>query len=58
MEMSPLRYANDLRICLEMGLPFFQIQVNCFMARDDSPWAMLFQNAVVWVRGLVPLFQF
>ena len=45
MEMFPLSYVNELCICLEIRLPFFKIQVICFMARDDSPWPTLFQNA-------------
>ena len=37
------------------NLPFFKIQVNCFMAGDDSPCAKVISKCMLWVRGWVQL---
>ena len=37
------------------NLPFFKIQVNRFMAQDDSAFANVISKYMLWVRGLVPL---
>ena len=39
-----LSYVNEIMYLLG-NLPFVKIHVNCFMARDDSPCAILSQNA-------------
>lgn len=44
MEMVFLSYVNETMYLLG-NLPFFKIHVNCFMAGDDSPFAILSQNA-------------
>ena len=41
-------------IYLLLTLPFFKIQVNHFMARDDSPGANVISKCMLWVRGVVP----
>ena len=33
------------------------IHVNCFMGRQDTPCAILFQKCILWERGLVKLPQ-
>ena len=33
------------------------IHVNCFMARDDIPFAILSQKCILWERSLVKLPQ-
>ena len=37
------------------NLPFFETDVNCFMAWDDSPCAKVISKCMLWVRCLVPL---
>ena len=32
--------------------PFFKIQVNHFMAQDNSPCANIIPKCMLWVRGL------
>ena len=36
------------------GLPFFKIQVNHFMAQDESFGAKIIPKCILWARGLVP----
>ena len=36
------------------NLPFYKIQVNHFMARDESSGAKIIPKFILWVRGLVP----
>ena len=52
----PLIYVNKT-ICMVI-FPFYKIQVNCFMAQDDSPGAKIISECVLWVRGLVPFSEF
>ena len=40
------------------SLPLYKIQVNCFMARDDSPGAKIISKCILQVRGLVPFSEF
>ena len=40
------------------NLPFFKINVNGFMAWDDSPCADVISKCMLWVKGLVPLSEF
>ena len=40
------------------NLSFFKMHVNCFMAQDDSLCANAISKCMLWVRGLVKLFQF
>ena len=40
------------------NLPFYKIQVNCFMARDDSSGAKIIPKYILWMRGLVPFSEF
>ena len=40
------------------NLPFFKIHVNHFMARDNSLYANVISECMLWVRGLVPIFEF
>ena len=49
-----LIYVNET-IYLLGNLPFFKIQVNHFMAQDNSPSASVISKWMLWVRGLVPL---
>ena len=35
-------------------LPFYKIQVNHFMAWDESSGAKIIPKCILWVRGLVP----
>ena len=35
-------------------LPFYKIQVNRFMARDESSGAKIIPKCILWVRGLEP----
>ena len=53
MEMVFLSYINETMYLLG-NLPFFKIHVNCFMAGDDSPFAILSQNACCG-RGVLSL---
>ena len=48
-----LSYVNETMYLLG-NLPFFKIHVNCFMAGDDSPFAILSQNACCG-RGVLSL---
>ena len=41
-------------ICVNGGLPFFKIQVNHFMARDESSGAKIIPKCILRARGLVP----
>ena len=52
-----LSYVNETMYLLG-NLSFFKIPVNCFMARDDSLCANAISKCMLWVRGLVKLFQF
>ena len=52
-----LIYVNET-MYLYWNLPFSKIQVNCFMAWDDSPGANVISECVLWVRGLVPFSEF
>ena len=52
-----LIYVNETMYFLG-HLPFFKIQVNRFMAQDDSPCANAISKCMLWVRGLVPLSEF
>ena len=36
------------------NLPFYKIQVNHFMARDESPGAKIIPKCILWMGGLVP----
>ena len=36
------------------NLPFYKIQVNRFMAWDDSSGAKIIPKYILWIRGLVP----
>ena len=36
------------------NLPFYKIQVNRFMAWDESSGAKIIPKCILWVRGLVP----
>ena len=36
------------------NLPFYKIQVNRFMARDESSGAKIIPKCILWVRGLEP----
>ena len=38
--------------------PFFKIDINCFMALDDSHCAIVISKCMLSVRGLVPLSEF
>ena len=42
----------------ELNLPFYKIQINHFMARDDSPGAKIISKYILCVRGLVPFSDF
>ena len=35
-------------------LPLYKIQVNCFMAWDESSGAEIIPKYILWVKGLVP----
>ena len=35
-------------------LPFYKIQINHFMARDEPFGAKIIPKYIFWVRGLVP----
>ena len=52
-----LRYCSP-NLCkwnyLYGNLPFNKIQVNRFMARDDSSGAKITPKYILWLRGLVP----
>ena len=37
------------------NLPFYKIQVNHFMARDELSGVKIIPKCILWVRGLVPL---
>ena len=52
-----LIYVNETIYVLG-NLPFFMIQVNRLMARDDSPGANVTSKCGLRVRGLVPLSEF
>ena len=52
-----LIYVNEA-IYLLLTLPFFKIQVNHFMAWDDSLGANVISKCMLWVRGLVPFSKF
>ena len=49
-----LSYVNETMYLLR-NLPFFKINVNRFMAWDDSPGASVISKCMLGVRGLVPL---
>ena len=52
-----LIYVNET-IYLYGNLPFYKIQVSHFMAWDDSHGAKIIPKYILWVRGLVPFFEF
>ena len=52
-----LSYVNETMSLLR-NLLFFKIHVNRFMARDNSPCANVISKSMLWVRGLVPVFEF
>ena len=52
-----LIYVNETIYLLE-NLPFFKIQVNHFMALDNSPCANVISKCMLWVRGLVLVSEF
>ena len=52
-----LSYVNETMYLL-WYLPFFNIHVNCFMARDDSSCVNAISKCMLWVQGLVPLSEF
>ena len=39
---------------LYSNLPFYKIQANHLMARDESSGAKIIPKCILWVRGLVP----
>ena len=45
-----LSYVNKTMSLLG-NLPFFNIHVNHFMARDNSPCANMISKCMLWVRG-------
>ena len=49
-----LIYVNEA-VSLLGNLPYFKIHVNHFMARDDSPCAVVSSKCMLRVRGQVPL---
>ena len=57
---KPLCYTQTLfpNLCkrnyLYGNLPFYKIQVNRFMAQDDSSGAKIIPKYILWMRGLVP----
>ena len=55
--LSILRYCSP-NLCkwnyLYGDLPFFNIQVNHFMAQDEPFGAKIIPKCILWVRGLVP----
>ena len=40
--------------CLYVNLPFYKIQVNHFLAQDESSGAKIIPKYILWMRGLVP----
>ena len=40
------------------NLPFYKIQVNRFMAQDDSSGAKIIPKYTLWMRGLVSFSEF
>ena len=48
-----LIYINET-VYLYGNLPFFKIDVNRFMAWDDSPGAKIISKCILWMRSLVP----
>ena len=52
-----LRYCSP-NLCkrnyLYGDLPLYKIQVNCFMAWDESSGAEIIPKYILWVKGLVP----
>ena len=40
------------------NLSFFKINVNRFIAQDDSPCAKVNSKFMLWVRGLVSVSEF
>ena len=52
-----LRYCSP-NLCkrnyLYGNLPFYKIQVNRFMALDESSGAEIIPKYILWMRGLVP----
>ena len=51
-DIVPLIYVNET-ICI-VFCPFYKIQVNRFMAQDDSSGAKIIPKYILWMRGLVP----
>ena len=52
-----LSYVNET-VYLLGNLPFFKIDVNRFMAWDDSLCVNIISKCMLWVRGLVPVSEF
>ena len=50
-DIVPLIYVNET---LYGNLPFYKIQVNNFMAWDESSGAKIIPKCILWTRGLVP----
>ena len=52
-----LRYCSP-NLCkrnyLYGNLPFYKIQVNCFMVWDESSGVKIIPKCILWMRGLVP----
>ena len=51
-DIVPLIYVNKT-ICMII-FPFYKIQVNRFMAWDESSGAKIITKCNLWMRGLVP----
>ena len=52
-----LIYVNET-IYLYGNLPFYKIQVNYFMAQDDSKGAKIIPKYILWMKDLVPFSEF
>ena len=51
-DIVPLIYVNET-ICMVI-CPFYKIQVDPFMARDDTSGAKIIPKYILWMRDLVP----
>ena len=47
-----------MRLYLLGKVPFFKIQVNHFMAWDNSPWASIISKCMLWVKDLMRVSEF
>ena len=52
---SPTLYKQNY---LYGNLPFYKIQVNYFMAQDDSKGAKIIPKYILWMKDLVPFSEF